>query len=97
MNCTGRGDLRGEHCCWIDGAVCPFYDTSEGTPKDKACSLRRILGSWEAVYADARYQAVVQPTFDRILPGYGCGDYPQNIPIIMESPQSGKCCWEVSE
>lgn len=48
--------------------------------------------SWEKVHADPRWITDVKPTFDRLFPGYGCGDYPQNIPALMTDPAAEKCC-----
>jgi hypothetical protein len=84
--CNGRGS-NGVHCCWINGAVCRFL-----TP-DIRCSLRSELGSWAAVHADSRWVKWIKPTYDRLWPGYGCGDFPQNIPAVMNTPETGKCCW----
>lgn len=88
MICTGRGDTDGGHCCYINGEVCQFLFTDRGgTPRCKLFSewgkldlnnewVNSPIGSWFA----SRY------------PGYECGDWPQNIPAVMES-QAGKCCW----
>jgi len=68
MRCLGTPE---QHCCWVDGNECQFLQ------KDPmACQLRSELGSWDAVYQDPRYQDHVQPMFDRIAPGKGCGDWP---------------------
>lgn len=88
MPCHGQGP---EHCCWV-GATCEFLTS---TPERRfACSLFIELGSWEAVHADLRYrQAPIGRYFASRYPGFGCGDFPQNIPAVMDDPHAGKCCW----
>jgi hypothetical protein len=93
MFCDG-GLRSGEHCCWIDGAPCRFLEEWTVSGRRWACGLMRELGSWDAVHADSGYVEFVQPTYDRLFPGYGCGDYPQGIPEVMGNPDAGKCCWE---
>jgi len=61
-----------QHCCWIDGLECPFLVKTATID----CGLRSELKTWPAVYLDTRYQQIVQPTFDRLAPGKGCGDWP---------------------
>lgn len=81
--CSGRAD----HCCTINGELCVFY--ADG------CMLRTELGSWDAVHADPRYlESPAGRHFADVFPGYGCGDFPQNIPEVMNNPAMGKCCWE---
>jgi len=88
--CDGRGGPDGD-CCWIEGARCPHViDAGDRV----LCGLRLELGSWAKVHADPRWIRDVKPTYDRLWPGYGCGDYPQNIPAVMNNPDAGKSCWE---
>lgn len=57
MNCIGRGDSRGDHCCYVGGEVCEYLiENHEG--RRFACGLRAELGSWEAVHDDARYAPI---------------------------------------
>jgi len=92
--CHGNGDL---HCCWIAGVVCPHLE--EGTVEGRrwVCGLLRVHETWEAVYETAEYQATDAAAMFAAATdgwfGYGCGDFPQNIPQAMASP-SGKCCWQ---
>lgn len=94
--CHGNGP---DHCCTIQGVTCPYLE--EGTVKGRrwACGLLRELGSWEAVYTDPRYQASAAAAYfaDR-HPGYGCGDWPQNIPGLLAEvgiriAPAAVCCW----
>lgn len=87
--CTGRG-ARGDHCCYIDGKVCFYYDDG--------CSVLAKLGSWDAVHADKNWKrSKVGQYFAETYPGYGCGDWPQNIPEVMAKADVtgpfGPCCW----
>lgn len=91
MFCHGNGE---DHCCWIEGKECEFLEAGTVPGRIWACMLYRELGSWGAVYADPRYLgSSVKAWLDRRFPGYGCGDYPQNIPEIMDQPKTGKCCY----
>ena len=92
--CTGQG-ANGSHCCYIGGQVCYYLDDSEPTPR---CSLLVELGSWDKVHKDRRWKrSVVGVWFKDRYPGYGCGDWPQNIPEVMnDEPDAGPfyaCCW----
>ena len=92
--CTGRGDARtGDHCCWIAGELCPHLEEGTVPGRRWVCGLYRELGSWEQVYADPRYLASdAAAWFADAYPGFGCGDWPQNIPVVMA--RSGNlCCW----
>lgn len=92
-SCTGRGP-DGSHCCYVNGEVCPALILVEDRPR---CSLLMDLGSWEAVHTDPRYQALpVAAWFEKTHPGYGCGDWPQNIPEVMARPR-GRCCYDRKE
>lgn len=82
MECTGRGDANGEHCCFVDGERCRFLEENVGGRR-WVCGLRRELGSWDAVHEDARYLASVQPAWDRV--GIeSCGSW---------GPGTGQCCY----
>lgn len=71
MVCTGRGEPDGDHCCYVAGKPCRFLAAgSEGRAWE--CSLRRDLGSWEAVHADPGYQEHVQREWDKVgIPSCG--------------------------
>ncbi len=58
---------KGRECCWVEGQPCPHLDGD-------VCSLRRELGSWEAVHADPRYLATPAPVW-REHGIADCGDY----------------------
>jgi hypothetical protein len=91
MDCHGNSPT---HCCWIGGQVCPHLeeDTVEG--RRWACGLYRRYESWDAVYDSPEYAATdAAVSFAVNHPGYGCGDWPQNIPEAAASV-SGKCCWQ---
>jgi len=89
--CNGNNDY---HCCWIAGQVCPHLEEGTVAGRRWACGLYREHGSWEKVYASAEYRATAAAASFKVHhPGYGCGDWPQNIPEAIESV-SGKCCWQ---
>lgn len=86
--CDGRGGPDG-HCCYVNGAVCEYLvENVDG--RRFACGLLLTLGSWEVVHASAEWQAL---PFTAFPSGYGCGDWPQKIPGLMESG-AGLCCFE---
>ena len=64
--CDGMGGPDGDHCDYVPGqpnGVCPHLvvnaaaNPAQGQRKYQ-CGLRAELGSWDAVYADTRYNAV---------------------------------------
>lgn len=83
--CTGRGTADGDHCCYVAGKVCRYLaDNGPDAPRRFECSLRRDLGSWDAVHADAGYQEHVQSVWDEVgIPS--CGEW---------QPPPGTCCRE---
>lgn len=82
--CTGRGAADGDHCCWVANEVCRFLTISEQQGQRRfECSLRRDLGSWEAVHAHPGYQEHVQPVWDQIEGIDSCGSW---------QPSPGECC-----
>lgn len=86
--CDGNG---GNHCCYLAGKQCELLTHIDGVPR---CSLMLEHGDWSKVHADPRYIAAGLPEFyERRWPGmgYGCGDWPQNIPNC----RGGLCCFEV--
>ena len=74
MKCgTGKS-----HCCWFEGAECPYVKPVDKPPFKWACSLREEHGSWEAVYNDRRYKVFIAPHVNAINNlGLDCGDWPE--------------------
>lgn len=78
------------HCCVIAGQVCPALVVVDDVAR---CGILLREGSWEAVYETEEYQNLpVSAWFELRYPGFGCGDWPQNIPEAIS--QTGRCCWE---
>jgi len=73
--CQGTPD---NHCCWVDGTLCPFFEVGTVEGRSIACGLRREHGNWNAVYQDPRWIATVKPMMDRLWPGLGCADLPRH-------------------
>ncbi len=69
--CTGNFE---DHCCWVDGKVCPHLEENTVEGRRWACGLLVALGSWEAIYATEAWQRDVKPLCDRL--GMRCGDWP---------------------
>lgn len=68
--CHGNG---ADHCCYVNGQVCPFLEENTVPGRRWACGLLRELGSWDAVHADPRYQPI-QAVWDQV--GIiSCGDW----------------------
>lgn len=91
ITCNGQG-ANGTHCCYIAGRVCEFLDTSGDMPR---CSL---YDQWGNLKDNPEWvDAPVGRWFAANYPGYDCGDWPQNIPEVMETaPSAGPfyaCCW----
>ena len=82
--CHGNGS---DHCCYLPGSgvpdpggsdqsVCPFLEVDTVPGRHWVCGLRRELGSWEAVHADARFLATVRPVWRANDPPIAdCGDW----------------------
>ena len=70
--CHGNGP---DHCCTFQGVTCTHLEENTVEGRRWACGLRRELGSWEAVYADARYEDVRTKLRD-IGITVDCGDWP---------------------
>lgn len=83
--CTGRGDASGDHCCYVRGEVCRYLlDNGPDSERRFECSLRKELGSWEAVHEHPGYKANVQRVWDEV--GIeSCGAW---------QPREGECCRE---
>lgn len=91
--CIGRGTADGDHCCYVAGEVCRYLaDNGPGSSRRFECSLRRDLGSWEAVHADTGYQANVQVHWNAL------GLKEDGTPVIEScgawQPRPGECCRE---
>lgn len=77
--CHGNGD---DHCCYVEGKVCPFLEENTVEGRRWVCGLLRELGSWEAVHADPRYKPI-QEVWDRV--GIeSCGAW---------GPGTNQCCF----
>lgn len=76
-----------DHCCWVARAVCPHLEERTVPGRRWACGLRRELGSWEAVHADARYLTGVKSYLETTALGnMDCGDWP---PVGVTCPSCG--------
>jgi len=65
-----------QHCCWVDGRLCPHLEEYTVAGRRWACGLLRRLGSWVGVYRSAEYQRDVRPMWERLAPDLDCGSYP---------------------
>lgn len=75
MSCRAYTTHTPDHCCWLGGSECRYLEKEvDGHPY--SCALRRELGSWDAVHADARYLAHVRPFWDGFAPHLDCGTWP---------------------
>ena len=79
MACLGNSD---DHCCWVNGALCPHLEENTVAGRRWACGLLRELGSWKAVHRDRRYVKDVQPMWNKFPTNKArglamrCGDFP---------------------
>lgn len=76
--CHGNAD---DHCCWLQGAVCPHLEEHTVPGRRWACGLLRRLGDWESVIASDAYRQDVAPALEPL--GYTCRDWPQNYPGMV--------------
>jgi len=83
--CAGNSE---DHCCWVNGKVCPHLEENTVEGRHWACGLLVKLGSWEAVYKDNNWQLDVKPLCDRIGVR-GCGDWPPKGKTCLECGVSG--------
>jgi hypothetical protein len=91
--CTGRGTADGDHCCYVAGETCRYLaDNGLDAERRFECSLRRDLGSWDAVHADPGYQEHVQSYWNSL------GVREDGTPLIEScgawQPPEGQCCRE---
>lgn len=85
MPCKAAPD---EHCCWVDGEVCPFFDATTKGPFWKRCTLRTELGDWELVHRDPRYTRAVKPVW-KSQGIADCGDWAPTV-----AAPCGSCGWD---
>lgn len=78
-----------DHCCWVGGQVCPWFDASPGIVF--RCSLRSELGDWGRVHRDPRYRRDVAVYFRRVGVA-DCGDWRPTTENRCVS-----CGWDGSE
>ncbi len=79
--CNGRGDVNGDHCCYINGEVCQYLFTDRGgTPR---CSIFDTAPDVEGYD-----ESPVGLYFVEFYPGFTCRDWPQNIPAAPN-----QCCF----
>ena len=69
-----QGNLN-DHCCWINGKVCPFLEENTVQERRWACGLYRELGSWNSVHSDSRYLEHIRPMFEKWRPDRNCGEW----------------------
>lgn len=82
--CNGRGGGGGDHCCYINGAVCQFLVIEGDLPR---CSL---FEQWGRLTGNPDWVAApVGQFFVARYPGFDCGDWPQDIPVEI----AGRCCY----
>ena len=78
MKCQGRN--LDDHCCYLNGKVCPFLEENTEPGFRWSCGLRRELGDWDKVLEDPRYKEQVEPEFriraERLGYMTNCRDYP---------------------
>lgn len=78
MPCRGRN--LDNHCCWLNGKICPFLEENTEDDYRWSCGLRRELNSWDAVLDDSRYTEVLVPFWNDYEQRTGirsnCKDWP---------------------
>lgn len=78
---ANKGD---EHCCWIDGIVCPYLEENTVEGRRWSCGLyvREELETdtrrevWDKVTATSEWQTNLKTCYDR-LGVASCGDWPK--------------------
>ena len=53
--CTGNGV---QHCCWVDGEVCPHLVENKVPGRRWACGLLDKFGSWAGVNESDEYEPI---------------------------------------
>ncbi len=69
--CTGNLE---DHCCWVNGKVCPHLEENTVEGRRWTCGLLVEHGPWAVVYETEEYLRDVKPQMDRL--GTQCGDWP---------------------
>jgi hypothetical protein len=73
---TCQGNIKDDHCCWINGKVCKFLKHYPTEKRIWSCGIREKYNSWEETYQDLDYIKDVKPILDEIdIPD--CGDWPR--------------------
>lgn len=86
--CHGNGP---DHCCYVNGQVCPFLEENTVPGRRWACGLYRQLGDWNLVHTDPRYLAVVKPVWDEFGVA-DCGDFKG---LVLEDDSiEYQCCFK---
>jgi hypothetical protein len=71
-----KGNIVNDHCCWVDGKICPFLKHYPNEERIWSCGIREKYDSWEEVYSDKDYVDNVKPLLVKIdLPD--CGKWPR--------------------
>lgn len=79
---------RPDHCCWLQGRVCPHLEEFTMPGRRWVCGLLRELGTWDAVLADVRHVALGSPP---------CDTWPQEGLRDRIARGNGLCCWETDD
>ena len=86
MPACGYGD---DHCCWIDGKVCPHLIERADGGRRWVCTMFEKWGSWEAMTADPAWIKDVKSCYDRI--GLvNCGGWPRPGETCLECGATGR-------
>lgn len=78
-SCHGNGI---DHCCYVNGKVCPFLEEDALPNRYWSCGLLNKLGSWDKVHNDPGYLEFVQSRWD-VVGIESCGAW--MVP--------GQCCF----
>jgi len=71
--CTGNED---DHCCYF-GEPCQYLEEYTVIGRHWCCQLKRIYGTWDAVYTSEEWSGVLANAMAHGLPAYyKCGDWP---------------------
>ena len=84
MPCHGNAT---DHCCYVAGVECDYLERNTVPGRKWACALRRELGSWYKVHADARYLRDVRARLPAHIPD--CGDWPPSGMVCASCGEVG--------
>ena len=71
--CSGNGD---DHCCYF-GEVCEHLEENTVEGRRWTCKLKRIYGTWEAVYMSSEWPGVAEKAKAvGLREDFKCGDWP---------------------